>query len=84
MVSVFMVLYEYSAKLYMSLYNSLLPFIYTYVGFVLSMFTIIFGLSPYLFICGWEAMGTTSTWLVRNHGGRLLSLFSGSMAWLMN
>jgi len=83
-VSVFMVLYEYSAKFYMSLYNSLLPFIYTYVRFVLSMFTMIFGLSPYLFICRWEAMGTTSTWLVRNHGGRLLSLFSGSMAWLMN
>ena len=79
-----MVLYEYSAKFYMSLYNSLLPFIYTYVGFVLSMFTMIFGLSPYLFICRWEAMGTTSTWLVRNHGRRLLSLFSGSMAWLMN
>ena len=83
-LSVFTVLYEYSAKFYMSLYNSLLPFIYTYVGFVLSMFTMIFGLSPYLFICRWEAMGTTSTWLVRNHRGRLLSLFSGSMAWLMN
>jgi len=68
----------------MSLYNSLLPFIYTYVRFVVSMFTMIFGLSPYLFICRWEAMGTTSTWLVGNHGGRLLSLFSGSMAWLMN
>lgn len=82
--TVFMFLYEYSAKYYMALYNSLLVFIGTYVGFVLSMILMILRLSPYLFVCGWESMGMASVFLVAYHGGRSLSLFSGSLAWLMN
>ena len=75
---------KYSAKYYMSLYSALASFFWIYTTFVLSMLTIIVGLSPYVFILGWEAMGTTSVWLVGCHSRRLLSLFSASMAWLIN
>merc|ERR1712187_227234 len=67
-----------------ALYNSLLVFIGTYVGFGLSMILMILRLSPYLFVCGWESMGMAGVFLVAYHGVRSLSLFSGSLAWLMN